>query len=185
MRYQTFRIKCVNKFRHTRNRIRGTFFARKTNHHGDGIGIRGKVGVWRSSPNAKLILGNNVFLYDNVQLALESPNAVIEIGDNTFLGMRTELRCTERISVGRDCAISWDVSIMDSDFHSIDGQSKSGPIRIGDHVWIGSRATILKGVSIGDGAVVAAGAVVTANVPSQTVVGGIPAKVIRKSVVWE
>lgn len=54
------------------------------------------------------------------------------------------------------------------------------PIHIGKNVWIGSNATILAGVSIGDGAIVAAGAVVTKNVPPNTIVGGVPAKVIKE-----
>lgn len=54
------------------------------------------------------------------------------------------------------------------------------PIVLGKNVWVGSHATILKGVTIGDGSVVAAGAVVTKDVPPMTVVGGVPARVIRK-----
>ena len=54
------------------------------------------------------------------------------------------------------------------------------PIVVGNNVWIGSHATILKGVTIGDGAIVAAGAVVTKDVPANTIVGGVPAKPIRK-----
>lgn len=53
------------------------------------------------------------------------------------------------------------------------------PVRIGCNVWIGSHATILRGVTIGDNAVVAAGAVVTEDVPANTIVGGIPAKIIK------
>ncbi|MEC4271825.1 DapH/DapD/GlmU-related protein [Adlercreutzia sp. R25] len=59
------------------------------------------------------------------------------------------------------------------------------PIRIGDNVWIGANSTVLPGVTIGDGAVVAAGAVVTRDVPAMTVVGGVPARVIRQIEVAE
>lgn len=54
------------------------------------------------------------------------------------------------------------------------------PIKIGNHVWIGSNATVLSGVTIGEWAVVAAGAVVTKDVPPYTMVGGVPAKIIKK-----
>ena len=59
------------------------------------------------------------------------------------------------------------------------------PITIGENVWIGCRALILKGVTIGDGAVVAAGAVVTKDVPANCVVAGNPAKIIKENVVWQ
>lgn len=54
-----------------------------------------------------------------------------------------------------------------------------GPVKIGDNVWIGDRATILSGVTIGEGAIIAANAVLTHDVPAYTVVGGVPAKVIK------
>lgn len=77
--------------------------------------------------------------------------------------------------------------IRDSDNHSIkkEGYKKTKPIRIGNHVWIGLRATILKCVTIGDGAVIAAGAVVTKDVPPKSLVGGVPARVISTNVEWE
>lgn len=67
----------------------------------------------------------------------------------------------------------------------IGGKEKSAPIHIGNHVWIGARATILKGVTIGDGAVVAAGAVVNKDVPPNTLVGGVPARIIKENISWE
>ena len=83
--------------------------------------------------------------------------------------------------------ISEDVIIRDSDNHCIKktGYQKTKPIYIGNHVWIGLRATVLKGVTIGDGAIVAAGAVVNKDVPPKTLVGGVPARIISKNVEWE
>nr|WP_283163079.1 acyltransferase [Alicyclobacillus mengziensis] len=106
------------------------------------------------------------------------------MGNDTFLGMRSELRSMVKISIGDRCAISWDVSIMDSDFHSIDGKPMRTPVTIGDDVWIGSRVTILKGVTVGNGAVIAAGSVVVSDVPSNSMVGGVPARIIRQQVSW-
>ena len=61
----------------------------------------------------------------------------------------------------------------------------SAPIHIGNHVWVGVRAIILKGVTIGDGAIIAAGSVVTRDVPANTLVGGVPAKIIKDNISWE
>ena len=59
------------------------------------------------------------------------------------------------------------------------------PISIGNHVWIGINVTILKGVKIGDGAIIAAGAVVTRDVPERCLAAGVPARVIKNNVSWE
>ncbi|MBP9873243.1 MAG: hypothetical protein KBC60_04350 [Haliscomenobacter sp.] len=71
---------------------------------------------------------------------------------------------------------------MDSDFHGLDHNQMGGnskPVILEDHVWLATRSMVLKGVRIGKGAVVAAGAVVTKDVPPYTVVAGVPAKVIK------
>lgn len=92
--------------------------------------------------------------------------------------------CFERITIGRDVAIAKGVVIRDCDSHAIDGARDRAPIAIGDHVWLGTGAIVLKGVTIGDGAVVAAGAVVTRDVPPGCVVAGVPARVVREGVTW-
>lgn len=74
---------------------------------------------------------------------------------------------------------------MDSDAHELNGERNTKPIHIGNHVWIGTRVTILSGVNVGNGAVIAAGALVTKDVPAGALVGGIPAKIIKEKVEWQ
>jgi acetyltransferase-like isoleucine patch superfamily enzyme len=110
----------------------------------------------------------------------------IELGGNTFIAGKMMLISKASVKIGRDCAIAWGVTVSDHDFHKLykDGVQKveTAPIVIGNSVWIGMNATILKGVTIGDGAVVAAGSVVTRDVPTRAVVGGNPAKIIDENV---
>jgi acetyltransferase-like isoleucine patch superfamily enzyme len=109
------------------------------------------------------------------------PGARIAIGNGTYLNRNTEVVAAQSVTIGRDCKIARDVIIMDTDQHEIPGTDmKAKPVHIGDHVWIGSRAIVLKGVTIGPGAVVAAGSVVTKDVPARAIVAGIPAKVVRE-----
>jgi acetyltransferase-like isoleucine patch superfamily enzyme len=109
------------------------------------------------------------------------PGARIAIGNGTYLNRNTEIVAAESVTIGRDCKIARDVLIMDTDQHELPGSMLvTRPVSIGDRVWIGSRAIVLKGVTIGTGAVVAAGSVVTKDVPPHTVVAGVPARVMRE-----
>lgn len=93
--------------------------------------------------------------------------------------------CFGEITIGENALIGPQVVIRDSDNHTPPGGGPmTAPVHIGNRVWIGQRAMILKGVSIGDGAVIAAGAVVTRDVPARTMVGGVPARVLRENVTW-
>lgn len=112
-----------------------------------------------------------------------SRNAALDIGDETFINTGTLLSATRSITIGRGCRIGNDVLIMDSDFHNVDvrdAEPKGGDIVIGDGVWLAARVIVLKGVHIGEGAVVAAGAVVTRDVPAYCLAAGVPARVIRQ-----
>ncbi len=127
----------------------------------------------------ELVAGNCQF-YSGVRLEI-GPSATLLIGNGTYLNRNTLIICEDRVEIGNNCKIAWDVIIMDSDLHSIkDSPITNKPVCIGDHVWIGCRSIILKGVTIGYGAIVAAGSVVTKNIPPGTVYGGSPAKLIAK-----
>jgi len=119
----------------------------------------------------------NCQFYSGVRLEV-GPGGRIEIGNGTYLNRNTLIHASKLVRIGKVCKISWDVIIMDSDMHSITGGRSDEPVYIGDDVWIGCRAIILKGVHIGGGAVIAAGSVVTKDVQPRTVVGGIPARVL-------
>jgi len=112
-------------------------------------------------------------------------NGVLTLSDG-FCNDGVQITCAKKVTLGKGCAIAREVIIRDYDAHKLLGgdHETSKEVRIGDHVWIGTRAIILKGVTIGDGAVVAAGAVVTKNVPARCLVAGVPAKIIRENVDW-
>lgn len=134
---------------------------------------------------SRLIFGDKIRLYHEVEFYLDSSNANINIGDFTYVNKRTEIKCQDMIKIGESCSISWDVVIMDTDYHSINGRAFIDPVIIEDNVWVGCRAIILKGVHIGEGAIIAAGSVVTKNVPPYCIVAGNPAKVIKENVNWK
>ena len=115
---------------------------------------------------------------------------VVEGGELTlhsgFINEGVQITCADKITIGEDCVIAREVVIRDYDGHTVDlpGYRPARPIKIGNHVWIGNRAMILKGVEVGDGAIIAAGAVVTHDVPPRCIVAGCPARVIRENVTW-
>jgi acetyltransferase-like isoleucine patch superfamily enzyme len=134
--------------------------------------------------DARVILGRHCRLFFGVGFYLRGSGARVTIGAHTYLNRRTEITCRERITIGERCAIAWDVNIMDTDAHTFEDRPDTAPVTIGDHVWIGAGAMVLKGVTIGDGAVVAARSVVTKDVPPGVLVAGSPARVIREGVSW-
>ena len=127
----------------------------------------------------------------------ERPGAQVIIGDNTFMG-GSMIATSERVEIGNYVLIAWGCCIVDHNSHALDWRSrqddtrawirgekewthvKTKPVKICDHAWIGFNSIILKGVTIGEGAIVAAGSVVTKDVPPFSVVAGNPAKVIRE-----
>lgn len=143
-----------------------------------------KGSILKIGKNSSLVLENSFCIYEGASVFVND-GARLELGSG-YINSHVELHCFNRIKIGNGVAISERVSIRDSDNHKIDypGYESTKPITIGNNVWIGMNSTILKGVTIGDGAIVAAGSVVTKDVPAGALVGGVPARVIKSGVKW-
>jgi acetyltransferase-like isoleucine patch superfamily enzyme len=117
---------------------------------------------------------------------------LFEVGNHVFLGHQLTVSVAERVTIGSDVLVSDRVMIADNDGHPLDPARRAAgqpvdvasvrPVTIEDGAWVGTRAVILKGVTVGRGAVVAAGAVVTKSVPPYALVAGNPARVVKDDV---
>jgi acetyltransferase-like isoleucine patch superfamily enzyme len=144
-------------------------------------------------------IGNHVSCYAGCSFSI-GKNGCSVVGDFTLLNGAL-IMAEERIEIGSHCLVSWNVGIADSDFHPlapaqrlIDAKAlapfykdrpprpklETRPVFIGDNVWIGMHSLILKGVTIGENSVVAAGAIVTKSVPANCVVAGNPATIVKR-----
>ncbi|MBD2260787.1 acyltransferase [Pseudanabaena sp. FACHB-2040] len=129
-------------------------------------------------------------------IIFDKENASISIGHRSFVN--GVLIAAQSIDVGNDVLISWNVTVVDHDSHSIVFSQRSqdavdwltskkdwtpvkiAPVKICDKAWVGFNSIILKGITIGEGAVIGAGSVVTKDIPAWTVAAGNPARVIRE-----
>ena len=141
-------------------------------------------------PNSRLSIGDGSVIEANI--VSERDGAEILIGSNTFIG-GSLIACATRIEVGDDVLIAWGCSIVDHNSQAIAWNKRrddvkdwrrgkkdwkdviTKPVKIGNKSWLGFNVAVLKGVEIGEGAVVAAASVVTKSVPAWTVVAGNPA----------
>ena len=137
---------------------------------------------------AEVTINGHFKIFNSARVSVNT-GAKLSIGNGGFMNVNGNIRCFNSISIGDGVKISENCTISDSDNHILDKNNSeyimSKPVSIGDHVLIGLNSTILKGVNIANGAVVAAGAVVTKDVLPNTLVGGVPARVIKENINWE
>lgn len=117
-------------------------------------------------------------------------NARLEIGDGATLGYMNVISVAKSVRIGRHCLFAGEVKILDNNSHSLDFEQRRqhaplkpdevAPVVIEDDVWIGTNCIVLKGVTIGKGAVIASSSVVTGDIPAFTVAAGNPARVVKK-----
>jgi hypothetical protein len=114
----------------------------------------------------------------------------LTLGDEFLITAESTICCFNEVSFGNHCYLSWEILVMDTDYHKITDMqgtiiNPDMPVRFGNNVWIGCRSTVLKGSSVEDNNIIAAGSLLTGPVPGQNqVIGGTPAKVIRTGVNW-
>ncbi len=124
-------------------------------------------GVHISGKDARIEIGRKLVTRENV--SIRAQNGKLSIGHNCFINANTNITCIESVTIGDRCQFGPNVVIVDHD-HDYKGISSepliSGPVVIGENVWIGANSVILRGANIGDGAVIAAGSIIKGEVPS-------------------
>ncbi len=128
----------------------------------------------------RIHIGRHVAIYGGAWLQCEDGGGPLTIGDRTYLGHDVHIHAGDEVSIGSGCLLADGCFVATTD-HTADAQHgicATGPIVIGDNVFLGQRVVVLGGVNIGDGATVGAHAVVTKDVPPGEVVAGVPAKQI-------
>ncbi len=161
--------------------------------------IRGGID-FHAEPGSKMLLGKRVmfnsdalrypnFMHYRVKIRILRQNGVVKIGEFTRMH-GSYIECYDRIEIGSRCLIAANCQIMDAGGHRISEADvtqriknigfDTAPVIIEDDVWLGLGVIVLPGVRIGRGTVIAAGAIVSRDIPAMVVAGGIPAKVIKK-----
>jgi galactoside O-acetyltransferase len=142
---------------------------------------KGKIVV---NENVTLGYSRSPFFYSGYShIEARTRESIIKIGSDTYINNDCVIISEgDGIEIGKKCFIGYQVSIIDSDFHGLIERSKplKGPVIIGDDVFLGSGVKVLKGVKIGSHSTIATGAVVTKDVPENTVAAGNPAKVVKE-----
>ncbi|MEO1051209.1 MAG: acyltransferase [Bacteroidota bacterium] len=157
------------------------YYLRKCDHVGKMVSTNGKPFVQNKG---QIHLEDEVRVWSSITQAkiFVEEGGELKVGRNSRIN-GVHISASSQVIIGENVRMAPYSVIIDDDYHDIndhfaDGQAK--PIIIEDNAWLALRCTILKGVRIGEGAVVAAGALVTKDVPPYTVVAGVPAKVIKK-----
>ena len=137
-------------------------------------------------------IGEDVAITKELDIFIGGSNIHVEIGKGTTIGQAI-IRFAEdgsRLEIGEDCMISDEVEVWGTDMHGIiDKKSykvtnRAKEIVIKNHCWLGAKSMIMKNVNLNEGCIVAAGAIVTADFPANVMIGGTPARIIKKDIEW-
>ena len=154
----------------------------------------------RISTCGNISFGDNTWMYGTISAFPHNKDCIVSIGSDCYIGDQTRIWVGKKIVIGDRVLIAHNVNIFDTTTHPIDKKIRAEhelivktkgmpeeqydtiyetPVTIGDDVWIGCNSIVLRGVTIGEGAIVSAGSVVTKDVPPNTMVAGNPAKVVN------
>ena len=168
-----------------KDNILNLFFRKKTKNIiiGSKSEIEGKIIAHGAG---KIFIGGYCWLksprYNTIELFADY-GAEICIGDNVFINQGVRISSQKKIVINDNCLIGDDCIIYDTDWHSIgNAPLKKEQVTINKNVWIGARCILLKGVEIGESAIIGAGSVVTKDVPPNCIAAGNPSRVIRKMI---
>lgn len=132
-------------------------------------------------PCRRLTVGDDVIFFAQDRPIRLGGLGAISIGDRCFINAGAMVTARESVTIGSDVALAYDAFVTDSDDHGLEGgPTRTEPVTIEDGAWIGARAIVLPGVTVGRRSVVAAGAIVTRDVPADTLVAGQPSREVRK-----
>ncbi len=167
--------------------VRATLRARLVLRGATTLGERPRVyGKPQVRNGGTLVVGERVQIFSTVATTelVVGEGATLKIGDQCLVMDGSTISALGSVEIGDRCLFGRHTQILDSAFHHVEPDRRlesppPDPIVIGTNVWLASRVTVLPGVTIGDGAAVAAGAVVAGDVPAKTLFGGVPARKIR------
>ena len=150
----------------------------------DGLLFLGRRLELQISPRGEIRFGRFVWVGDGTKIRCHEGE--VEIGQKTVLGQECTISAYQHVSIGRECVIADRVMLIDFDHGMVEVDRPirlqgiyKRDVRVGHNVWIGYGACILRGVTVGDNAVIGTNSVVTKDVPANAVVGGVPARVLR------
>ncbi|WP_243121155.1 acyltransferase [Clostridium autoethanogenum] len=143
--------------------------------------LRGKVSI-RLGTQSRCSIGN--FLMTSGPFYIKCiESSELTIGNKCFFNCNCSITCANKIVIGSNCMFANNFVVVDHDHRIKDGKITANlitqPTFIENNVWCGANVTVVKGVTIGEGAIVAAGSVVTHNVEAHTLVAGVPAKFVK------
>lgn len=152
---------------------------------GDGIVVKHNAEFWLTE-NAVLEVGDNCTIQNYAFFQLTMPKPEVYIGANSVIGRHCMITAKNKIRIGDNVLMGAYVQVIDHN-HGMaagtlirDQHAEIGEVVIGNDVWVGAGAKILSNVHIGDGAIIGSNAVVTSDIPPNSIAVGVPAKVIRQ-----